>query len=386
MYVIIVGAGKVGLNLARELLDKGHEVTLLESDRRRYRVVEAELGHVVQYGDATELWVLERAGVQRTDLVIAVTGDDEDNMLVCQVAKEKYGCERVIAHVNNPRSRAFQASGDPAGRLCDRSDPAPDRARGARLRSRAAARARGGAAGDHRARSRGRAPSAGRQPSPMSRCRMGPDHLGAASRAGFVPNAETVVQAGDQVLLMLDPGLEGRSRRASRTPAIDTSASGRNLVRMRIHSLLATAAVLGAIATAPVSALADSTGTVPGLRAQVTRLLTAELQNDDATVCAIVGTPMNGTLHGRTCVERWHASITRFLAKPGAKRELRGDIDGGGDRRGHAQRHVRLDRAPAPAAAGPVELQLVRQLLDARGLVTHRRAAHAARRGLCFPS
>src|SRR3982075_3400631 len=85
-------------------MQKGHEVTLIESDRRKYLVVEQELEHAVQYGDATELWVLERAGIQRADLVIAVTGDDEDNMLVCQVAKEKYLCERIIARVNNPRN------------------------------------------------------------------------------------------------------------------------------------------------------------------------------------------------------------------------------------------------------------------------------------------
>src|ERR671932_76687 len=104
MYVLIVGGGKVGWNLARELIDKGEEVTLIESDRRRYLVIEQELEHAVQYGDATELWVLERAGIQRADLVIAVTGDDEDNMLVCQVAKEKYLVERIIARVNNPRN------------------------------------------------------------------------------------------------------------------------------------------------------------------------------------------------------------------------------------------------------------------------------------------
>ena len=104
MYVIIVGAGKVGRNLARELILKGNEVTLIESSRPRYLVIEEEYEHAVQYGDATELWVLERAGIQRADLVIAVTGDDEDNMLVCQVAKEKYLCERIIARVNNPRN------------------------------------------------------------------------------------------------------------------------------------------------------------------------------------------------------------------------------------------------------------------------------------------
>src|SRR6058998_2647406 len=104
MYVIIAGAGKVGWNLARELIGRDREVTLIESDHARYRVVEEELEHAVQYGDATELWVLERAGIQRADLVIAVTGDDEDNMLICQMAKEKYLCDRIIARVNNPRN------------------------------------------------------------------------------------------------------------------------------------------------------------------------------------------------------------------------------------------------------------------------------------------
>src|SRR6266508_4787569 len=107
MYVLIVGAGKVGWNLTRELLDKGHEVTLIENDRDRYVTVEQELEHNVQYGDASELWVLERAGVSRADLVIAVTGDDEDNMLICQVAKAKYMVEQTIARVNNPRNKQW---------------------------------------------------------------------------------------------------------------------------------------------------------------------------------------------------------------------------------------------------------------------------------------
>jgi trk system potassium uptake protein TrkA len=104
MYVLVVGAGKVGWNLARELIDKGNELTIVESDPQRYATVEEELEHAVHYGDGSELWVLERAGIERADLVIAVTGDDEDNILICQVAREKYGVDRVIARCNNPRN------------------------------------------------------------------------------------------------------------------------------------------------------------------------------------------------------------------------------------------------------------------------------------------
>ncbi len=106
MYVIVTGAGKVGVNLTRELLGQGHEVTLIENRRQRYLGVEQLLEHNVLYGDASELWVLERAGIERADMVIAVTGDDEDNILICQVAKEKYGIDRIIARVNNPSNRA----------------------------------------------------------------------------------------------------------------------------------------------------------------------------------------------------------------------------------------------------------------------------------------
>src|SRR4051794_11801941 len=104
MYTVVVGAGKVGWNLARELIAKGNELTLVEADRQRYGTVEEELEHAVQFGDGSELWVLERAGIERADMVIAVTGDDEDNILICQVAREKYGVERVIARCNNPRN------------------------------------------------------------------------------------------------------------------------------------------------------------------------------------------------------------------------------------------------------------------------------------------
>jgi trk system potassium uptake protein TrkA len=209
MYVIIVGAGKVGLNLARELIDKGNEVTLLEADRRRYLVVESELGHVAQYGDATELWVLERAGVQRTDLVIAVTGDDEDNMLVCQVAKEKYECERVIARVNNPRNlQHFKLLGiqpvvsatDLILRLIEHEVPRyglvhllaleEERLEIIELEVQAGS------------------PAAGRRVSEVDLPEGSLVISVLRDGRGFVPTPETIVEAGDQVLLVLDAGLE----------------------------------------------------------------------------------------------------------------------------------------------------------------------------------
>ncbi|HEX2291985.1 MAG TPA: TrkA family potassium uptake protein [Gaiellaceae bacterium] len=106
MYIIIAGGGKVGSNLTRSVLDLGHEVTLIEQRRDRFERLEEEFEHRVQLGDATELFVLERAGIARPpDLVVAVTGDDEDNIIICQMAREHYGVEKVIARVNDPRNQ-----------------------------------------------------------------------------------------------------------------------------------------------------------------------------------------------------------------------------------------------------------------------------------------
>jgi trk system potassium uptake protein len=108
MYVIVAGGGKVGANVARSLLRMSHEITLIEQQPGRFAKLEEEFEHQVHNGDATELYVLERAGVARPpDLVIAVTGDDEDNMVICQLAREKYGVEKVIARVNDPRNQTY---------------------------------------------------------------------------------------------------------------------------------------------------------------------------------------------------------------------------------------------------------------------------------------
>jgi trk system potassium uptake protein TrkA len=106
MYVLVTGGGVVGSNLTRMLLALGHEVTLVEQRRDRFDRLEEEFEHRVQLGDATELYILERAGIGRPpDIVVAVTGDDEDNMIICQVAKERYGVDKAIARVNDPRNQ-----------------------------------------------------------------------------------------------------------------------------------------------------------------------------------------------------------------------------------------------------------------------------------------
>ena len=107
MYVIVAGGGKVGANVARSLLRMGHEVTLIEQRPYRYERLEEEFEHQVLLGDATELHVLEKAGIARPpDLVLGVTGDDEDNLVICQIAREGYNVPKVIARVNDPRNQA----------------------------------------------------------------------------------------------------------------------------------------------------------------------------------------------------------------------------------------------------------------------------------------
>ena len=108
MYALIAGGGKVGSNLARTLIRAGHEVTLVEQRDSKYQLLEAEFEHQVHKGDATELYVLERAGIERPpNVVVAVTGDDEDNVIICQLARERYGVETVIARVNDPRNQPY---------------------------------------------------------------------------------------------------------------------------------------------------------------------------------------------------------------------------------------------------------------------------------------
>jgi trk system potassium uptake protein TrkA len=104
MYAIVAGGGKIGYYLAKELVEQGHEVLILEKDGRRCRLIEEELGNLVMEGDAAEASVLAEAGSERADVIVAVTGDDEDNLVICQVAKKRFSTPRAVARINNPKN------------------------------------------------------------------------------------------------------------------------------------------------------------------------------------------------------------------------------------------------------------------------------------------
>jgi trk system potassium uptake protein TrkA len=104
VYVVVIGGGNVGYYLTKELLTAGHEVVMIEKDPGRARQIADELGSIVVPNDGCEGRYQELAGMGRADVVAAVTGDDEDNLVACQVAKMHFNVPRAIARVNNPKN------------------------------------------------------------------------------------------------------------------------------------------------------------------------------------------------------------------------------------------------------------------------------------------
>jgi trk system potassium uptake protein len=102
MYILIIGAGKVGYFLAKRLCQGKHTVSIVDKDRLVCDEIAKELEALVINGDACDPRILEEAGIERADVLAAVTGDDEDNLIVCQLAKEKFNLQRTVGRVNNP--------------------------------------------------------------------------------------------------------------------------------------------------------------------------------------------------------------------------------------------------------------------------------------------
>ena len=102
MYILVIGAGKVGYFLAKRLCQGKHTVSIVDKDRLICDEIAKELEALVVNGDGCDPRILEEAGIQRADVLAAVTGDDEDNLIICQLAKEKFNLQRTVGRVNNP--------------------------------------------------------------------------------------------------------------------------------------------------------------------------------------------------------------------------------------------------------------------------------------------
>jgi len=104
MFILVAGGGKLGYYLAKHLLAAGQEVAVMEGSPDKVERMNEDLGPIAMVGDACDPGVLGDAGCERADMVVAVTGDDEDNLVICQVAKSKFHVGFTIARVNNPRN------------------------------------------------------------------------------------------------------------------------------------------------------------------------------------------------------------------------------------------------------------------------------------------
>jgi trk system potassium uptake protein len=104
MGSIIIGGGKIGYNLLKTLKEKGYKVTLIERDKNTCNKIADELNTVVVCGDGTDLEVLRDAGIEQAGIVAAITGTDEENLVICQIAKIQYNIKKTIARVNNPKN------------------------------------------------------------------------------------------------------------------------------------------------------------------------------------------------------------------------------------------------------------------------------------------
>jgi len=107
MYIIVVGGGRVGYYLTKALLTEGHEVLVLEQNATICETLNEELGSICVRGDGCETSTLDEVGTRRADMLIAVTGDDEDNLVACQVAKYRFHVPRTIARIRNPKNEAI---------------------------------------------------------------------------------------------------------------------------------------------------------------------------------------------------------------------------------------------------------------------------------------
>jgi trk/ktr system potassium uptake protein len=209
--VVITGAGAVGRHLATDLAGRGHEVVVLEQDRITVeKSREAAEGVEFVLGDGCEPWVLEQVQLSTADVVVAATGDDEDNLVTSLLAKQEHAVPRVLARVNNPRNEWMfteqwgvdEAVSPPhiLTALVEEAVSVGDLVRLLRLA--------GGRVALVEVRLPERSPNAGR---PLYELRLpGDSAVVAVLREGHVviPQPETVLSPGDEVLALASPEVE----------------------------------------------------------------------------------------------------------------------------------------------------------------------------------
>ena len=112
MYVVILGGGRVGSSLANWFLESGSEVTIIDSDKDKTDILNESLGKICVLGDGSSVNVLEEAGLTRTDMFIATTGEDHINLFACQTVKEKYEVQTTVSVLNESNNgKLFEMAG-----------------------------------------------------------------------------------------------------------------------------------------------------------------------------------------------------------------------------------------------------------------------------------
>ena len=104
MKALVIGGGKVGYFLVKTLLEHNTKVTLIEKDHDRAELISRELNIEVLCGDGSDITILTDAGIQNSEIVAAVTGSDEENLVICQIVKVRFGKSKTIARINNPKN------------------------------------------------------------------------------------------------------------------------------------------------------------------------------------------------------------------------------------------------------------------------------------------
>jgi trk system potassium uptake protein TrkA len=229
MKVVVTGGGAVGRHLAQDLTERGHDVTLVEQRRELAEKLGAWAPDTrVVYGDACEPRVLEIADVRSADVVVAATGDDEDNLVTSLLAKQEFGVPRVLARVNHPKNEwlfdeqwGVDASVSPPHILTAMVEEAVTVGDLVRL-----IRLEGGDIGLVEMRLPERSPNAGK---PLYELRLPPDTtLVAILREGHVmiPQPETALAAGDEIVALARVESEAALRDAVMGGAEPTTGDG----------------------------------------------------------------------------------------------------------------------------------------------------------------